>query len=160
MAVADARAGVALARRQSEQREAQLAAALAAQRARLLELKEGRNELAVLTRDVESAQRTYETAMQRAVVSQVESRASQTNVALLSPAVAPSEPTHPRLGLNLALALVLGALLGAGLAVLLEMLDRRVHAPADLQIGMDVPLLGTLATWRPEARGLLLRGPG
>ena len=158
-AVAEARAGVALARRQGEQREAQLGAALAAQRARLLELKEGRNELAVLTRDVESAQRTYETAMQRAVVSQVESRASQTNVALLSPAVAPSEPTHPRLGLNLALALVLGAMLGAGLAVLLEMLDRRVHAPADLQIGMDVPLLGVLGAWRPAARGLLLSGP-
>jgi succinoglycan biosynthesis transport protein ExoP len=158
-ALAEARAGVALSRRQSEQRAAQLGAALAAQRARLLELKEGRNELAVLMRDVESAQRTYETAMQRAVVSQVESRASQTNVALLSPAVAPRKPTHPRLALNLALALVLGALLGAGLAILLEMLDRRVHAPIDLQSGMDVPLLGLLNAWRPAAAGLLVRGP-
>lgn len=165
-AVAEGRAGIAQSRRQSEQREAQLAAALAAQRARLLELKEGRNELAVLTRDVETAQRTYETAMQRAVVSQVESRASQTNVALLSPAVAPREAAHPKLALNLALALVAGTLLGVGLVVLLEMLERRVHAPGDLQAALDVPLLGALGTWRP-ATGLLggaappaLAGPG
>ena len=166
-ALAEARAGVAQLRRQSEQREAQLAAALAAQRARLLELKEGRNELAVLTRDVETAQRTYETAMQRAVVSQVESRASQTSVALLSPAVAPREASHPKLALNLALALVAGTLLGVGLVVLLEMFERRVHAPGDLQAALDVPLLGALGAWQPAAAGLLggaappaLAGPG
>jgi chain length determinant protein EpsF len=168
VASAEALAGIAQARRQGEQRRAQLAAALAVQRARLLELKEGRNELAVLTRDVETAQRTYETAMQRAVVSQVESRASQTNVALLSPATPPREASHPKLLLNLALALVAGTLLGVGLVVLLEMLERRVHAPGDLQAGLDVPLLGALGAWKPAAGGLLgggcappaLAGPG
>lgn len=149
-------AGIANARRQSEQRQAQLAAALAAQRARLLELKEGRNQLAVLTRDAETAQRTYETALQRAVVSQVESRASQTNVALLNPAVAPRKPTSPKVALNIALALAAGVLLGAGLVVLLEMFDRRVHTRGDLLAGMDVPLLGELGAWRP-ARGRLPR---
>ena len=53
-------AGIENAKRQSRQREAELQAAMAAQRARLLELKEHRNELTVLTRNVESAQRTYE----------------------------------------------------------------------------------------------------
>ena len=160
-AKAEALAGLAQARRQGERREAEIAAALARQRARLLELKEGRNELAVMTRDVETAQRTYETAMQRAVVSQVESRASQTSVALLSPATPPREASHPRLVLNLALALVAGTLLGVGLAVLLEMLERRVHAPADLQAALEVPLLGVLSPWKPvPARGLLLGGPG
>jgi len=59
--------------------------AITAQRTRLLELKENRGELVVLTRDAESAQRGYETAMQRYVVSQVESRASQTHVSVLNP---------------------------------------------------------------------------
>ena len=149
-------AGIANARRQSEQREAQLGAALAAQRARLLELKESRNELAVLTRDVETAQRTYEAALQRAVVSQVESRASQTNAALLSPAVAPRKPARPRIVLNIALALGAGVLLGAGLVVLLEMFDRRVHTSADLLAAAEAPLLGELSAWRP-ARGRLPR---
>jgi chain length determinant protein EpsF len=149
-------AGIANARRQSEQRQAQLAAALAAQRARLLELKEGRNQLAVLTRDVETAQRTYETALQRAVVSQVESRASQTNVALLNPALAPRKPSRPKVVLNIALALAAGTLLGAGLVVLLEMSDRRVHTRGDLIEGTGVALLGELGAWKP-ARGRLAR---
>ena len=40
------------------------------------------NELAVYTRDVETAQRAYDSALQRSTVSKIESRASQTNVAL------------------------------------------------------------------------------
>jgi chain length determinant protein EpsF len=149
-------AGIANARRQGEQRQAQLAAALAAQRAHLLEMKASRNQLAVLTRDVETAQRTYETALQRAVVSQVESRASQTNVALLNPAVAPRKPSHPKVVLNIALALAAGTLLGAGLVVLLEMFERRVHTRGDLIEGTGVALLGELGAWRP-ARGRLAR---
>jgi chain length determinant protein EpsF len=149
-------AGIANARRQSEQRAAELRAALAAQRARLLEMKEGRNQLAVLTRDVETAQRTYETALQRAVVSQVESRASHTGVALLNRAVAPRKPTRPKVLLNIALALAAGTLLGAGLVVLLEMFDRRVHTRGDLLEGTGVALLGELSAWKP-ARGRLAR---
>jgi chain length determinant protein EpsF len=149
-------AGIANARRQAEQRQTQLAAALAAQRAHLLEMKASRNQLAVLTRDVETAQRTYETALQRAVVSQVESRASQTNVALLNPAVAPRKPSRPKVVLNIALALAAGTLLGAGLVVLLEMFERRVHTRGDLIEGTGVALLGELSAWRP-ARGRLAR---
>ena len=152
-------AGIANERRQSEKRRAELAAALAEQRARLLELKEGRNQLAVLTRDVETAQRTYEAALQRAVVSQVESRASHTNVALLNPAVAPRKPSRPRVALSIALALAAGTLLGAGLVVLMEMFDRRVHTRADLLAGMDAPVLGEMGAWKP-ARGRLPRQPG
>jgi chain length determinant protein EpsF len=147
-------AEVANERRRSERRAAEIAAALAAQRAKLLELKEGRNQLTVLTRDVETAQRTYETALQRAVVSQVESRASQTNVVLLNAAVPPLKPARPRLVLNLLLALAAGTLLGAGLVVLLEMFDRRVHTRADLAAGIDTPLIGEISAWK-AARGRL-----
>jgi chain length determinant protein EpsF len=147
-------AEVANERRRSERRAAEIAAALAAQRAKLLELKEGRNQLTVLTRDVETAQRTYETALQRADVSQVESRASQTNVVLLTAAVPPLKPARPRLVLNLLLALAAGTLLGAGLVVLLVLFDRRVHTRADLAAGIDTPLIGEISAWK-AARGRL-----
>src|SRR5882762_1983189 len=97
-------AGIANSKRQSRQREAELQEAMAAQRARLLELKEHRNQLTVLTRDAESAQRTNEAAMQRSVISQVEGRASQTNVALLNPAAAPRKPFRPKIALNIVLS--------------------------------------------------------
>jgi len=153
-------AGIENAKRQSRQREAELQAAMAAQRARLLELKEHRNELTVLTRNVESAQRTYEAAMQRSVVSQVESRASQTNVALLNPAVAPRTPSHPKIALNIALSVVVGAMLGIGMAILTELLDRRVRTPSDLDHGQSVPLLAVLNARLPVGTPLLGRLSG
>jgi succinoglycan biosynthesis transport protein ExoP len=138
----------------------QLNRPLAEQRARLLKLKQDRNELTVLTRNVETAQRTYEVAMQRAVVSQVESRASQTNVALLNPAIAPRGPSHPRVALNIALSVLVGTMLGIGLAILMELLDRRVRAPSDLDQGQNVPLLAVLNAWRPARKPLLGRLTG
>jgi chain length determinant protein EpsF len=162
-------AGIENAKRQSRQREAELQGAMAAQRARLLELKEHRNELTVLTRDAESAQRTYEAAMQRSVVSQVEGRASQSNVALLNPAVAPRGPSHPKITLNIALSVVVGTMLGIGIVILMEIFDRRVRSPDDLGNEWNVPLLGVLNAWqsagtpllgRPSGAGRALPSPG
>jgi succinoglycan biosynthesis transport protein ExoP len=150
-------AGIANSKRQTQSREMQLNRVLAEQRARLLELKQDRNELAVLTRNVETAQRTYEAAMQRAVVSQVESRASQTNVALLSPAIAPREPSHPKLVLNIALSVLVGTMLGIGLVILMEMFDRRVRSPDDLGNEWNVPLIGELNAWQSAAKPLFGR---
>jgi chain length determinant protein EpsF len=146
-------AGVRSSARQSRQHEADLAKAVATQRARLLDLKGNRNEFAVLKRNVESAERAYDTAMQRHVVSQVESRASQTNVTLLNAAVAPLKPAQPRVLLNIALSVVVGAMLGIAAVLLMEMSDRRVRSIADLRL--DVPLLAVLNTWESTGRRLL-----
>jgi chain length determinant protein EpsF len=137
--------------RESRQREADLTRALAAQRARLLGLKESRNEFTVLRRNVESAERAYDTAMQRSVVSQVDSRASQTNVTVLNPATVPATPYRPRVILNIVLSTAVGILLGLGAVILLEMLDRRVRSEDDLENGSDIPLLGVLHAWKPAA---------
>jgi chain length determinant protein EpsF len=142
-------------RRQMRNRADELKKALAEQHARVLELKQGRNELAVLQRNVETAQKAYETASQRAVVNQVESRASQTNIAVLDSATAPNRPVRPRLTLNLLLAGAIGTLLGVGIAAVLELLDRRVRSAADLANDWNVPLLGTLNAQRPQVYALL-----
>jgi uncharacterized protein involved in exopolysaccharide biosynthesis len=144
-------------RRESEQHEAELQAALDAQRERLIRLNETRDELGVLIGNVETSQRAYDTAKQRYVVSQVESRARQTNVALLSPAVAPSVPHRPKIPLNIALSGVVGAMLGIGLVVLMEMSDRRVRSLSDLD--GEIPLLGVLDEWKPHALPLLPAPP-
>jgi len=146
-------AGIENSARQSRQREADVTNAMAAQRARLLELKENRNEFTVLRRNVESAERAYDTAMQRHVVSQVESRASQTNVTVLNAAAVPGKPTQPKIALNIALSVVVGTMLGVAIVLLMEMLDRRVRSRSDLDLG--VPLLVVLDTWRPAQHRLL-----
>jgi chain length determinant protein EpsF len=141
--------GIDSSARQSRQREADLMKAMAAQRARLLALKENRNEFTVLRRNVESAERAYDTAMQRSVVSQVESRVSQTNVTVLNPAFAPSTPSQPKIFLNIALSVVVGTMLGIGILILMEVFDRRVRSRNDLDNAWNVPLLGVLNAWQP-----------
>jgi chain length determinant protein EpsF len=128
-----------------KQREGQLQAALAAQKTRVLTLNKQRDELNVLRRDVETAQRSFELISQRASQSNVESQNSQTNLALLNAAAAPTEPSRPRVLLNVLVSIFLGTLLGVGLALMLELANRRVRSADDLSEALDLPVLGTIA---------------
>jgi chain length determinant protein EpsF len=141
---------------QSQQHEANARKAMAEQRATVLDLKENRNELTVLRRNVESAERAYDSAMQRFVVSQVDSRASQTNVTVLNPAVVPHKPSQPKVALNIALSVVVGTLLGIGMVMLMEMFDRRVRSRGDLELG--APLLAVLNATQSGRQRLALPG--
>ena len=146
-------AGIAGSAQQSRQREAQTRKAMDAQRARVLALKEGRNELTVLRRNVESAERAYDTAMQRSVSSQVDSRVNQTSVLVLNPAAVPRKHSRPKIFLNIALSVVVGTILGIAMVMLLELLDRRVRSRSDLEL--EVPLLAVLNERTPAAQRLL-----
>lgn len=138
--------------RQSRRRQEDLVGALAAQRARVLGLKKGQSEIALLTRDMEGAQQAYQAAMQRLMVNRVEAQANQTNIAILNPASAPLLPARPKLGLNIALALLVGSMLGFVLVYLLENFDRRVRARSDLELYENVPTLGVLHKSRAPRR--------
>ena len=128
----------------ARQREGALRAALAAQKAKVLALNAERDGGAVLAREVEGAQKLYDQALQRYGQTRLEGHAGQTEVAVLSSAVVPSAPASPRLSLNLALAVFLGALLGIGLALIREMTDRRVRSAYDLVAVLGAPVLGVL----------------
>lgn len=145
--------------RQARAREEELQRALQAQRAQVLRLKEARNEVAVLTREVDSAQKAYEIALQRAVVNKVDSRARQTNVSVLTAATPPLEAARPKLGLNIGLSLIVGLLLGLTAVYLLESVDRRVRSRGDLESELNAPLLVVLDDIRSKAPPRLL-GPG
>jgi uncharacterized protein involved in exopolysaccharide biosynthesis len=143
---------------QSRKREDELKAAYAAQQERLLKMRDARVELAVLSRDVENAQRTYDTALTRWLTNKVDSRAKLTNIALLSPATEPLTPAQPKVGMIAALSLILGLLLAAGVVYLLEAMDRRVRSRFDLESRLAVPTLGRLSKWQPSG-GRLLPAP-
>ena len=92
-------------------------------------------------------------SMTEIVVSQVESRASQTNVTLLNPASVPGKPFQPKVVLNIILSVAVGTMLGIGIVLLMEIFDRRVRSRSDLEL--DVPLLAVLNTWQPTGKRLL-----
>lgn len=128
----------------NRQREAETRAALEAQRAKVLRLKSMRDEGAVLLRDLESAQRAFEGVSARLTQSGLESQSTQSNVSVLSQAVAPVKPASPNIVLNVALSVVVGAILGVGIAMLLELRDRRVRGVEDVMEALKLPILGVM----------------
>jgi chain length determinant protein EpsF len=127
-----------------QQREAELRAALAAQKARVLELNLSRDELAVLQRDVENAQHAMDAASQRYTQATIEGNANQTDVAVLNPATPPQSPASPRIFFNILLSIILGTMIGLGLALLAELMDRRVRSRDDLSDLLEVPVFAII----------------
>lgn len=69
------------------------------------------------------------------------------NVSILAPAdvgEAPS-PVSPQPLINIAIGLILGALLGLGIAFLRSFLDKSVKTEEEIQKHLDLPVLGTVA---------------
>ena len=143
---------------QAQKREQDLKAAVDAQQARIMQAKDVRVELAAMTRDVDNAQRNYDTVLTRAMSTRIESRAKQGDVALLTPAVEPPLPAQPKIPLIAALSVVLGLLIAGTMVYLLETLDRRVRSRSDLEARLAVPSLGRLSKWQPTG-GRLLAAP-
>jgi chain length determinant protein EpsF len=151
-------AGLNHAALQARRREDELKNAYTAQQEKLLSMRDSRVEIAVMSRDVENAQRTYDTALSRYLTTKVESRALTSNIAVLTPAIEPLEHKSPKVGLITMLSVVIGGLLAAGVVFLLEILDRRVRSRSDLESRLAVPALGRLSKWQP-AGGRLLPAP-
>jgi chain length determinant protein EpsF len=140
-------------------REATLRAAVAEQKTRLLALNRARDEMNVLQKDVESAQHAFDVVTQRQAQTRIEGMSDQSDVAILNPAVPPSEPASPRPVLNTLLSVFLGGMLGIGLALLAEMLDRRVRSEGDLLELAQIPVLGVIDWSTKPRRRLRLPNP-
>ena len=127
-------------------RERELQAAVNAQRARVLMLNKQRDELNVYRRDVEAAQRNFETVSQSAAQTRLQSLSNQTNVVRMNTATAPVNPSSPRLLTNLLIAAFGGTLLGVACALLLELANRRVRSSEDLVQILDLPVLARISS--------------
>lgn len=124
----------------ARQRFSELSGAFERQKARVLGLKQQREEATLLARDLENAQRIYDSALQRYGQSRMEAQSTQTDIAILNPAMPPSQPSKPRVILNILLSLFLGTLLGVGIGFLVELLDRRVRSGQDI-VSLEIPVL-------------------
>ena len=128
----------------NQQRESELRAALAAQKARVLELNLTRDELSVLQRDVENAQHALDSASQRLTQTTLEGSANQADIAVLTPATAPIRADSPRVLFNMILSIFLGGILGVGVGLLAELMDRRVRSREDLSEDLSLPVFAVI----------------
>ncbi len=145
--------GFSASRNVGSETESALRAAIEAQKRKLLDLRKGRDELAVLQRDVEAARNAYDTVTRRFTESDLASQSTQANVSVLTPALMPLEPSFPKpLGKSMLMALGLGLFFGVGAAFMLEMFDRRVRSTGDLIEELKLPVLGQVVRERPPGR--------
>ena len=134
-------------------READLRTMIEAQKKALLDKRSKRDEIVVLMRDVDTAKRAYEAVTSRYHQTTLESQANRTNVSVLTPAVAPVQPTFPKpLDQMLILAIAAGLVLGCAAAYGLEMLDRRIRCADDLAEMLQLPVLGVIESARRSPR--------
>ncbi len=129
----------------ARQRLSELSAAFERQKAKVLELKQQREEAMLLARDVENAQRIYDGALQRYSQSRMESQSTQTDISVLNPATVPAKASKPRVLFNVLLATFFGTLLGVGLGFVVELLDRRVRSGQDIVAALEIPVLGEVS---------------
>src|SRR5882757_3361363 len=135
----------------ARQNTADLQRAMEQQRKRILDLQHNQDEFSVLKRDAESARAAYDSALQRGSQTRLESRLDQTNIAILNYAFVPIDAASPRLFLNIALAVILGSMLGAGVSLTRELLDRRIRSRDDLLEGA-ITVLAELPRARASTR--------
>jgi uncharacterized protein involved in exopolysaccharide biosynthesis len=131
-----------------KQREAELRAALAAQKARVLELNLTRDQLTVLQRDLENAQRAMDQAGQRFTATTLEGSANQADIAILNPATPPPGVAGPNVKANTILAFFFGSMLGIFMSLTAERMDRRVRCRNVVCELLDLPVLAVISSRR------------
>ncbi|MCW3796548.1 hypothetical protein OMW55_01830 [Sphingomonas sp. BN140010] len=125
--------------------EARLRGLAAQQRSRMLSMGTNLAKYQQLKNEFQAAQTTYNDLNQRLTKMRLQSAVPLTEVQVLDTASTPLVPSSPNVGLTLALSLVLGALLGAGAAIWLELRDPRVRSRIGLERRLGAPVIGTIA---------------
>lgn len=125
-------------------RERELQDALNVQKGRVMTINRQRDEYGLLFRDVESAQRAFETVSASAAQSRLQSLTTQTNLTRLTPAAEPLKPSGPSARQALIIATIGGGLLAVAGALMLELLRRRIRSAEDLSMATQLPVLASV----------------
>src|SRR6195952_960024 len=141
-ATGDVTGAIGVDARVSHAREAEIQAAVDAQRTKVLGLKETRDQGAVLQRDVDNAQHSYDLVYNRASQTNLESQNRQSNATVISQATTPSTPSSPKIASTLLMGLVAALGLGLGTALLLEQFDKRMRTNSDAFDFLGLPVIG------------------
>src|SRR5713101_6490158 len=97
-----------------------------------------------LKRDVDSNRHLYEVMLQRVKEASLATAMRDSNVLVVDRARPPLLPYRPSLPMNAAIGLCSGVLFGFGFVLLRERVNRKISAPGDAQVYLDLPELGVI----------------
>ena len=119
-----------------------------AQKSRVLAQRDKIDKINQLTRDIDLKRDQYGKAAQQAAEMRVQADVGETDLQPLGNAVVPERPTFPNIPLIIGGSLALGAALGICLALLVELLGRRVRSDEDLGYAAGAPVFAIVGKQR------------
>jgi polysaccharide biosynthesis transport protein len=130
--------------RDSVARERALSGRVEGLKSGLIDLKRRSIQYNIYQRDVDTNRQLYDGLLQRYKEIGVAGGVGTNNVSIVDTAQLPDRPSQPRLFNNLLLSLLIGLLIGGGLAFALEQIDEAIADPADVENTLGLPLLGAV----------------
>lgn len=97
-----------------------------------------------LERENRVAENLYVLLMERQSEIRIQEAMQVADIVVISPAVAEMNPISPRVRLNMAIAGVLGLMVGVGLIFLIEFLDTSIKSKKDLEKLTGLPVIGVI----------------
>lgn len=123
--------------------EQQLQARVSGLRGDVTDLGRDRIQYNIYQREADTNRALYDSLLERYKEIGVAGGVGSNNVAIVDPALPPGGPYTPQPLLNLLLALLIGGLAGAGLAILVDQLDDAIRDPSDVE-QLGTPLIGVI----------------
>lgn len=139
----------------SRQRLNSLDRNLSTMRATLAENNRASVRLRELERNAEASRTTYETYLERYKQIDDQENLAEADARILSRASVPGVPSFPKTSLNLAIGLVLGAMLGGLVVVFVESLNSQISTGEDIESNFNLPFLGNF----PQIPGSARKNP-
>jgi polysaccharide biosynthesis transport protein len=122
----------------------QIQSAYEAQKSRVVGQRDNVDKLNQLNRDIDVKRDQYLKSAQRAADLRLQSTTAESGVSLLGEATVPDKPTYPNVPLILFGSFGFGGALGVCLALLIELLGRRVRSDEDLFYATKAPVFAMI----------------
>jgi Mrp family chromosome partitioning ATPase len=113
-------------------------------RGRMVNVPEIKKQKMDLDRDLAVAESMKTMLEEQLIQLQLQRVERPTKVQVLDPAIKPSDPISPQRERNVAIAIIIGLLLGVGLAFLLEEMEETVRTSDDVKNYLNLPVLGSI----------------
>jgi succinoglycan biosynthesis transport protein ExoP len=140
-------------------KEARLAATLEAVKKEAQETNRKSIEYGVLKREMETNRQLYQDLLTKTKQTGLETELKTTNIRVVEKAERPRGPISPNKMRNYQMAIILGLLIGIGLALGFEHLDNTFKTPEDVKEHLQVPFLGMVPDVGLKTAGGAVRGP-
>jgi polysaccharide biosynthesis transport protein len=134
-------------------KEESLSQAMDTAKQEINELNKKAIQYGVLKREVESNRQIYDMVLKRTKETSLTSGLKATNIFIVDKAATPRAPVRPQTTRNVMLAVVIGLMLGLGLAFFFEYLDNTIHGPDEVKRYLGVPFLGPVGLAQMKGEG-------